>query len=616
MPYKIIHKWMRTSVMIGMVVLLSLFTACSGGSSDSSGSADAQTGDVTIGLTDAAGDFTTYTVDIVSLTLSKANGALVETLPLTTRVDFTQYVDLTEFFMASTIPGGAYDTITMTLDYRNADIRVEDADGNIVPVTTIQDASGNPITTLKVNLVLDDNHALVVAPGIPANLVLDFNLDTSNSVEFAQDQTPVLTVEPSLAADINPQVPKMNRLRGLLQDVTVADSDFDVIIRPFCHQFSNHLPQFGSLKVVTDDNTTFNINGQTYKGAEGLNTLNGLTTYTAVVAKGNLKFAPYGFHATEVWAGSTVPGGTLDAVTGNVINRAGNTLTIKGASLQRSNGSAMFNDEVAVLVGDVTKVSHEFSSLSYSANDISIGQRITVFGDLTTASNPLTLDATNGSAIMVLTTIRGDVVSADSVSAAEAPLVVNLQSVDDRKMDIFNFAAISIDPHNYRVNTSGLDISSLVPGSKVRILGFAAPINANPPDFYAHTIIDVSDVKCVLHVVWNPGSADALENISTQGLTFNLAGAGMMHHVNCGGVFTDLTTLSESPRIIAENDGAGIFSIYQHGPMRVYTKFSDFINDLSARMEAGADVKKIDAVGAFNDNAATMTADDINVFLN
>ena len=33
---------------------------------------------------------------------------MVETLPATTRIDFAQYVDLTEFFTAATIPNGDY----------------------------------------------------------------------------------------------------------------------------------------------------------------------------------------------------------------------------------------------------------------------------------------------------------------------------------------------------------------------------------------------------------------------------------------------------------------------------------------------------------------------------
>ena len=46
-----------------------------------------------IGLTDADGDFLSYSVDVVSLTLTKADGAIVATLPLRQRVDFADLVE-------------------------------------------------------------------------------------------------------------------------------------------------------------------------------------------------------------------------------------------------------------------------------------------------------------------------------------------------------------------------------------------------------------------------------------------------------------------------------------------------------------------------------------------
>ena len=61
-----------------------------------------------IGLTDQEGDFHSYTVDVLSLTLTKLNGAVVETLPLNTRIDFAQYTEMTEFLTAATIPSGVY----------------------------------------------------------------------------------------------------------------------------------------------------------------------------------------------------------------------------------------------------------------------------------------------------------------------------------------------------------------------------------------------------------------------------------------------------------------------------------------------------------------------------
>ena len=69
-----------------------------------------------IGLTDADGDFLSYSVDVVSLTLTKADGAIVETLPMRQRVDFADLVDLTELVTAATIPNGDYVGASIRLD--------------------------------------------------------------------------------------------------------------------------------------------------------------------------------------------------------------------------------------------------------------------------------------------------------------------------------------------------------------------------------------------------------------------------------------------------------------------------------------------------------------------
>jgi len=143
-----------------------------------------ETGAVNIGLTDAAGDFLTYAVDVTSLTLTKANGTVVQTLPQKTRIDFAQLVDLTEFVSGATIPAGNYVSATLQLDYNGADIRVDDGTGIPVPVLpgNIRDGQGVPVTTLTMTVRLDNSRPLPIAPGIPALLDLDFNLAASNSV--------------------------------------------------------------------------------------------------------------------------------------------------------------------------------------------------------------------------------------------------------------------------------------------------------------------------------------------------------------------------------------------------------------------------------------------------
>src|SRR5258708_16598503 len=161
--------------VVGVAVALGLY-ACKS-------SADEE-GVVAIGLTDAAGDFLSYTVDVTSLTLTKADGTVVQALPQRTRVDFARSVDLTEFVMAVTIPSGSYVSATLNLDYTNADIQVDDGNGSPVPVppANIRDSQGVQITTLSMSGTLDPAPPLVVAPLVPSLLALHFNLPAPTSL--------------------------------------------------------------------------------------------------------------------------------------------------------------------------------------------------------------------------------------------------------------------------------------------------------------------------------------------------------------------------------------------------------------------------------------------------
>ena len=92
-----------------------ILTACGGGASTASNPnpgptvtcdpADPATfdecGTVLVGITDADGDFYNYTVDVLSLTLETANGRTVEVIPNKTRINFTDYVDVTELVSAA-----------------------------------------------------------------------------------------------------------------------------------------------------------------------------------------------------------------------------------------------------------------------------------------------------------------------------------------------------------------------------------------------------------------------------------------------------------------------------------------------------------------------------------
>jgi len=605
--------------VLGFLLLALTLHGCGGGGT-SAGASD-QSGDIVVSLTDAEGDFSSYTVDVVSLTLTKANGATVSTLPLTTRLDFAQYTDMTEFLTVATVPSGVYVEARMVLDYRNAAIWVEDAAGDLVQVDTILDENGDPVDQVEVAVQLEDRNRLVIAPGVPAHLQLDFDLKATNTVTFDGTGAATVVVDPYLIADVNRVDTKIHRIRGLLSYVDPGDNSFTVVVRPFYAALTGSHSRFGRLDVTTDGETLFDINGADFQGSDGLDAMQGLDPLTAVVAVGDLKFNPLRYEADQVYAGSSVPWGDQDIVSGSVVARQGDVLTVKGATLVRSDGSVIFHDLVSVTVGDDTRVSRQLSVERFTIDAVSIGQRVTVFGTLSDDTLPgLALDATGGHVRMKLTTVRGSVVSVQP-SDDTAQVGLDLQSINHHRAGIFDFNGTGVtvendaDPTNYEINTDTIDLDGITAGDPVKVRGFVHPFGAAPQDFDAQTIINVADLYAFLKVRWVPSSATAFESISTDGLTLNLDGVGLPHHVFRGWVLTDLTEIALPPVVVPRNGGRGLFILRLDGVVQVFLTFSDYAEELEQYLASGWQVYTVWARGDFDDALVTLSADLVDIHL-
>jgi hypothetical protein len=600
---------------MGLLFSIVLAACSGGGSGDTASGTASSSGQVVVGLTDVQGDFTAYWVDVVALTLTKQDGTIVDVLPITTRIDFAQYVELTEFVTAATIPSGKYTKASLVLDFNNADIRVEDPAGQAVKVETVLDQNGVPLSTLTVSVHLEDRDSLIILPGIPAFLTLDFDLKASNQVAFDGANVPTLTVQPLLLAEVNPEAPKVHRLRGPLKDVNVGAGTFDVIIRPFIHVLSGADERFGVLSVITDDATVFDINGNLYNGQDGLQALNQQQALTAVIVVGDLIPGRHRFEARQVYAGTSVPGGSLDVVAGTVMQRAGNQLTVRGATLIRSDGVIVPNDSVHILLGADTTVSRQLSTAPFGIADISVGQSITAFGRLN--SEDTELDAGAGYVRMHLTTIKGEVARVDS------RLYVDLSAINSRHVSLFDFGGTGVDPGNnadpaeYDVDTGGLDVRGLAAGHPIKCRGFVTSFGhpADSADFEAVAVVDVSNVKGVMVVNWSPSSPDAFETITADGVTVNLEGAGEFHRLNRAGVITDLKQISGQPEVKPQSAGSGLFVIHQGGSSQLFLSFSGFSDELIQRFSENASVKLMAARGQFEDITGTLTANWVFVML-
>lgn len=582
-------------------------TACGGGGG-SAAPAAADNGSVYIGMTDADGDFLRYEVDVVSIRLRRADGTEVDTLPNTTRLDFAQYVDLTEFFTAAQVPAGRYVRGLITLDYSQADVWVDV--GGAATQAVVRDPDGNPLGTYTLEVDLDGDRPLVVRPGLPSLLTVDFDLDASHQVDVSQSP-PVVTAAPFLSADVDPVTEKQIRARGPLIAVSEADSSYSIHVRPFLRLDG----EFGELTVHTTAMTAFEVNGIAYTGGAGLAALAALPEGAATVAFGTLDVANRRFTASIVQAGDSVPGANFDVVVGNVTRRDGNTLVVRGATLMPRDGQVRFLDDVRVVLGDGTRVTRRGDpDAELDIGALSVGQRVEIFGEIMDESatpSPI-IDADPGRARLLVTHLAGTV---NSVIAGQVRM--NLSSIDGRRIDIFDFAgtgttpALDADPADYEIATGALDLANLEAGEPARVLGQVRPFGLAPDDFDAATVIDRADGPALLGIGWGIGGTPApFSSIDNASLVLDLGNpeVGLRHHLLTGGVLVDLDDLPASPTIVPAASGPTRYAIAEGFRVQVFADFPAYTARLTELLDGSRKAFAVHAEGRYDRNANVFNA--------
>jgi len=610
--FSLARHWLALLSMISIFIFS--FQGCSSGSDSAATQSDSE---LIISLTDAEGDFLSYTVDVSSIKMLKANGAEVETLPLTTQLDFAQYVEVTEFLTAATVPSGHYRGAQIALDFSNANIVVQGENGEAINAM-VQDVKGDPVTQMTVDISFNGERDFVIAPGIPAHITLDFDLNASNEVVINGTEATVV-VKPVLLADTLLEAPKPHRLRGLLGRVDEAENTFSVVMRPFRHRLQN---RFGQLNVHVSENTRYEINAEMYGSDTGLAQLAQIDPTSAVVVYGKLSREVSGqgtkrqFNAIEVYAGSSVPWGSKDIVSGYVISRTDDNLTVRGATLIRADGSFAFSDNISIVLNETTRVVKQADTINnYSIGDISVGQHIQVLGNITESAQ-LSLDAEH--VRMLLTSVGGSVVTV-------SPLTVDLQLIDRLRVMQFDFsgtgssADTDADAANYEVNTGTLSLSGLQMGDPVKVAGHMRPFGSAPEDFDAQTVVDASNMRSHLVVGFAQGSVQgsvsAISDISENGLLVELQEAGDKHHMYRAGISTDLLSLTSMPVIAPLEPGRGLFVIVQGRDIQVFTTYSDFQSALTDVLDGTVEVQAVQADGVYNADLNQLVSHKISVRL-
>ncbi len=622
----------KLAAWMTMLLTLAILTACGGGAGTAAIEAPlanvecdpnnaatlAECGSVLLALTDADGDFLNYTVDILSLTLETANGRVIETLPRKTRINFTDYVDLTELVSIAAIPPATYVAGTISIDYSDAEVFVE-ADGES-KAAVVTDVDGNVLSQTNLKITLSNRDQLTVVRGRSSLLQLDFDLDASHMVDISQ--TPATAAsEQFIVAEVSPIDEKDIRVRGPLADVNEDEMSYVVAVRPFHDRDGD----FGRMKVFVTDDTEFEVEEEMYVGIEGLRALSAAGNGTPTIAHGTLSTTERMFTANIVLAGYSVPGSDKDAVRGNVIARRDNILTVRGATIIAADRRAHFHDDVSVEIGANTKVFRD----GYRVNDldidaISVGQRVTIRGNIieseTDALTPqIHIDATEGAVRMHVTHLLGMV---NSVMPGQAD--ITLHGIDRRRAGIFDFSGTGVsplmdaDPNNYEVATGVLPLAAFSEGKPIVARGFPSAFGMAPPDFFGRTVVDFTAVRSALGVAWgSSGTTAPFVSMGPDGLLLDNQNDDIdqRHHIKHGPILVDLTELDSNTMIVPRVSERSLFYIKSIDSLRQYSDFEDFVSDLTLSLDGATTARSMHARGQFNPDTNTLTAYKIGVYL-
>jgi len=366
-------------------------------------------------LSDTPGDFTSYIVNVNSLTLTGKAAGVVTAVGAVEPVDFAKLNNFSELWSAASIPNDTYTAASIILDYTNANISVM---VNGVPTKAkVVDTTGAAATTQTVNITFDPANLPVVLPTLQSasaiRLAIDLNLAASNVTDMTTSP-PTVTIKPFMTAATSAPDTKPVRVRGPLINSSVNVGTYTVYVRPFFDEVNS----LGLLSVFNDASTVFTVSGTTYVGTPGLTALSqtsagstvtaAFTTYQPTAT--NTSVTAGKFNSIYVVAGSTLEDFYTQGLEGDVIARSGNTLTVRGSTLQFNDGTRQYNEgDAVVLLGPATIVTADdnttLTGLNY--NSVAVGQHIIARGLYSLpASGVVTLDATGASSTKT-TSARG-----------------------------------------------------------------------------------------------------------------------------------------------------------------------------------------------------------------
>jgi hypothetical protein len=618
-----------------------------------------------VSLTDDPGDFTTYTVNIDSITLTRSDGAVVSALATAETVDFTKLRDVAELWGTATIPIGTYTSASIVLDYTstlstNPSAFIAAMVNGKPQQLTVDTTAGVAATTQTINVILDPANPLVIAPtyGTTAavRLAIDVDLAASGYFNSATDPT-TLYIRPYVTVAIAPSDSRLIRVRGPLINTSVDLGTYTVYVRPF-HDEQNSL---GALSLFSNADTIFTINGAAYTGTDGVTQLSKSSAGTTVTAAYTTyeptptPTATAGiFHPVYVVAGGTLEDVYTQGLEGDVIARSGNTLTLQGSTLFVNDGITTYcpaNTQVILGASTLVTADNNTTLTNLNYNSIAVGQHIIARGIYDNNDTPacdLPLDATGssaedtGSVRLIATDIAGSILASSAGGVS-----LNLQTINDWPVSDYDFAgngtSVAATPTaaNFSVDTAALVVPDSTVGDPLFVSGIFTPFGTAPPDFHAFAISAQASVPATLHVIWDAGTTAPFSSLTATGASIDLANPKLSSAViRIGSQSINLQTLGASPQIIpavapapVKAIASGTGSVEQTLPpvvlpefsygdplavapagIYVYSAFGTFGTNLTTALKTASALHLV-AKGTYNQATNTFNANSVDVVL-
>ena len=280
--------------------------------------------------------------------------------------------------------------------------------------------------------------------------------------------------------------------------------------------------------------------------------------------------------------------------------------------------------QATVAVGANTMVSEDGQTGTFTIQDISVGQHLQLSGTLgKDSSGNTTLDATAGSARLMLTAVKGIV-----TSTAANLVTLNLNSIDGQAPSRLNFAGTGMSTAQdataaaYSVGVPGaLSTTTLSSGVPVQFHGFVAPFGQAPPDFNASTLLSYADTRALLDLDWAPpGTTAPFATLSSTQLIINQAMLKLSaeHVIRIGFATVDPSSLSTGLTLVPDPSAAPLRLAIAHSKSWTsenFATFGDFVAALQMELNGTNAVVRLDATGHY-DPGGTLSVDQMIVVFN